>query len=60
MSYAAQMAAEAEARGDMAKARFWLKIKAEVDKAPPFSQEQKDRLRILLASPAPARKRTAA
>jgi hypothetical protein len=52
--YAARMAAEAEARGDLAKARFWLRIKAEVDLAPAFDQATKDRLRILLAAPAPA------
>ena len=60
MSHAARMAAEAKACGDMAKVRFWLAIKAQVDLAPEFDQETKDRLRILLASPAPARKRTAA
>jgi hypothetical protein len=51
--HAARMAAEAEARGDTAKARFWLRIKARVDEAPPLSPEQSARLRILLA-PAPA------
>ena len=60
MSHADRMIAEAGARGDMAKVRFWTRIKAEVDLAPAFDQETKDRLRILLAAPAPAQKRTAA
>lgn len=59
-SYAVRMAAEARARGDMAKVKFWLHIKAQVDLAPEFDQETKDRLRILLASPPPAQQRTAA
>jgi acetoacetate decarboxylase len=60
MCYAADMAAEAEVRGDLAKANFWLRIKAKVDEAPPLTTEQRSQLRILLAAPAPARKSTAA
>ena len=59
MSHAARMAAEAQARGDTAKARFWLRIKARVDEAPPLSPEQSAQLRILLA-PSPAQKQPAA
>jgi hypothetical protein len=57
--HAARMAAEAEARGDTAKAKFWLRIKAKVDEAPPLSPEQSAQLRILLA-PAPVLKQSAA
>lgn len=57
--YAERMAAEAEARGDHAKVRFWMRIKAKVDEAPPLAPEQLAQLRILL-TPTPAQHEPAA
>ena len=50
--YAARMAAEARARGDEAKARYWDRIRAQVDQAPPFCPEQCSRLAVLLRADA--------
>lgn len=46
--YAADKIAEAEAAGDHAAYRFWSRVKADVDAAPPLSPDQRDRLRVLL------------
>ena len=51
--WAEQQAREAEARGDQERAAYYWAIKSEVDKAPPLSEEQKARLRVLLR-PTPA------
>lgn len=51
--WAEGQARAAEARGDHERAAYFWSIKAEVDKAPPLSSEQKSRLRILLR-PVPA------
>jgi len=45
---AAQLAAEAEARGDMAGARYWRHVEAVVSEAPPLSPEQVSRLQVLI------------
>lgn len=52
MSWAERKAREAEACGDTHAVAYWLHIKATVDKAPPLSEAQKAKLRILLR-PAP-------
>lgn len=46
--YAARMAAEARARGDEAKARYWDGIQAKVDEAPPLDAATRSRLAVLL------------
>lgn len=46
--HAARMAAEALARGDDAKHRYWLRIQRQVDRAPPLTNAQLDRLVVLL------------
>lgn len=53
MLWEEQQAREAEARGDHERAAYWWSLKAEVDKAPPLTAEQKSVLRILLR-PAPS------
>jgi hypothetical protein len=53
-------AAAAEARGDVAEAAYWRRLSARVDLAPPLTQAQKDRLRVVLAIQAPAQKQSAA
>jgi hypothetical protein len=53
MLWEEHMAAEAEAAGDHAGARYWHSLKALVDQAPPLSEEQRSQLRILLR-PVPA------
>lgn len=45
---AAQLAAEAAARGDKAGERYWLHVAHVVDQAPPLSIEQVSRLRVLI------------
>ena len=57
--YEDRMAAAALERGDTGDAAQWMRIKAHVDKAPPFTQAQRDQLRILLR-PSPASKTEAA
>ncbi len=49
---AEELAAECEARGDMAGARYWRHVQAVVDEAPPLSPEQVARLRVLVWSDA--------
>lgn len=51
MLWEERMAAAAKAAGDEDGVRYWNAIKACVDKAPPFSEEQKSRLQILLRQP---------
>jgi hypothetical protein len=51
--YAERMAAEARAAGDEARGEYWDRIARVVDKAPPLSAEQRDRLAVLLRSDAP-------
>jgi hypothetical protein len=53
MSHADRMIAEAEARGDAAAVRYWRRIRARVDGAPPLGPELRDRLRILLRPTVP-------
>jgi hypothetical protein len=48
LTYEEVMAAEALERGDVADAENWMRVKADVDQAPPLTQAQKDRLRVLL------------
>jgi hypothetical protein len=47
---AAQLAADAAARGDKAQAAYWLHVQQVVDQAPPLSAEQVSKLRILIWS----------
>lgn len=47
---AEELAAECEARGDMAGARYWQHVQAVVEEAPPLSPEQISRLRVLIWS----------
>jgi hypothetical protein len=49
---AAQLAAEAAARGDKAGEAYWLHVLKVVDQAPPLSPEQVARLRVLIWSDA--------
>lgn len=49
---AEELAAECEARGDMAGARYWQHVQAVVEEAPPLSPEQISRLRVLIWSDA--------
>lgn len=49
---AAQLAAEAAARGDKAGERYWLHVAHVVDQAPPLSPEQVSRLQVLIWSDA--------
>lgn len=51
MLWEERMAAEAAAAGNEDGVRYWNAIKACVDQAPPFTEEQKSRLRILLRQP---------
>lgn len=51
--YEDRMAAAALERGDTGDAAQWMRIRALVDQAPPFTQAQRDQLRILLR-PSPA------
>jgi hypothetical protein len=53
VTWAERKAAEAEAEGNHARAQYYRDIKALVDEAPPFTEEQKAKLRVLLR-PAPA------
>jgi hypothetical protein len=48
--YAAQRAAEALSRGDEAQVRYWQRITAKVDEAPPLETATRDRLKVLLRS----------
>ena len=52
--YSERMIREAEERGDQAAAAIWRHVKANVDQAPPLTQSQKDKLRVLLAPAAVA------
>jgi hypothetical protein len=53
MAYAERQLAAAESRGDRAAARYWRRIAAVVDQAPPLTAAQRDRLRVLMrAEPA--------
>lgn len=56
-AYADKRLAEAEAAGDQAQIRYWRRVKARVDAAPPLSPAVRDRLAVLLrpepVSPAP-------
>lgn len=45
---AEELAAECEARGDTAGARYWRHVEAVVSEAPPLSPEQVSRLRVLI------------
>lgn len=45
---AAQLAAEAAARGDRAGERYWLHVQEVVDQAPPLSPKQIAKLRVLI------------
>ncbi|MFF0127306.1 hypothetical protein ACFYTG_16490 [Streptomyces mirabilis] len=47
---AAQLAAEAAARGDRAGEAYWLHVEKVVNEAPPLSPEQVARLRVLIWS----------
>lgn len=47
---AADLAAEAAARGDKASEAYWLHVQAVVDQAPPLSPEQISKLRVLIWS----------
>ncbi len=47
-TYAANKIAEAEAAGDRAAYRFWSRVRADVDQAPPLTDEQRSRLAVLL------------
>lgn len=47
---AEKLAAECEARGDKAGARYWLHVQKVVDEAPPLSPQQVARLRVLVWS----------
>lgn len=47
-TWAERNAMTAEAAGDVTQAAYWHRIKAEVDSAPPLTDEQKAKLRILL------------
>lgn len=47
---AAQLAAEAAARGDKAGEAYWLHVEKVVNEAPPLSPEQVARLRVLIWS----------
>ncbi|MFI2202650.1 hypothetical protein ACH47Z_18095 [Streptomyces sp. NPDC020192] len=47
---AEELAAECEARGDMAGARYWRHVEAVVNAAPPLCPEQVARLRVLIWS----------
>jgi hypothetical protein len=49
---AEKLAAECEARGDTAGARYWRHVEAVVSEAPPLSPEQISRLRVLIWSDA--------
>lgn len=49
---AEQLAAECEAHGDMAGARYWRHVEAVVSEAPPLSPEQVSRLQVLIWSDA--------
>lgn len=49
---AAQLAAEAAARGDKAGEAYWLHVQKVVDQAPPLAPEQVSRLRVLIWSDA--------
>lgn len=54
-SYAAGMAAKARERGDLVEARWWDRVKADVDQAPPLTEDQRSRLAVLLRrTPGPA------
>lgn len=44
-----EMAAAAYERGDIAEGDSWMRVKADVDKAPPLSPEQIAKLRVLFA-----------
>jgi hypothetical protein len=46
--YAARKAAEAARRGDQAALRFWTHVRDTVDQAPPLTDDQRDRLAVLL------------
>ncbi|WP_169316749.1 hypothetical protein [Actinacidiphila oryziradicis] len=48
-------AAEAAARGDKTGEAYWLHVKKVVDQAPPLSNEQVSRLRVLIWSDAEPR-----
>ncbi|MFE7856014.1 hypothetical protein [Streptomyces sp. NPDC057403] len=48
---AAERAAECEAQGDEAGARYWRQIEHLVDQAPPLVPEQMSRLRVLIPGP---------
>lgn len=52
-TYEERMAQAALERGDTADAASWMRIKAIVDTAPPFTPALRDQLRILLR-PSPA------
>lgn len=47
---AAQLAADCEARGDHAGARYWRHVEGVVAEAPALSSEQVSRLRVLIWS----------
>ncbi len=47
---AEEMAAECDARGDMAGARYWRHVEHVVSQAPPLSPEQISRLQVLIWS----------
>lgn len=49
---AAQLAADCEARGDHAGARYWRHVEDVVGQAPELSSEQVARLRVLIWSDA--------
>jgi hypothetical protein len=49
---AAQLAADAAARGDKGGEAYWLHVLNVVDQAPPLSPEQVSRLRVLVWSDA--------
>ena len=53
--YAEAKANEALATGDMRGYEYWMRVKAEVDKAPPLVPEIRDRLSVLLRPALPDR-----
>lgn len=49
LTWEEEMAAEALERGDTAEAARWMRVKADVDKAPPLTPGQIAKLRVLFA-----------
>ena len=54
-TYADLMIAAAEDAGDIAKVEYWIRVKRDVDQAPPLGPRQKALLKQLLTGNEPTR-----